>query len=159
MEWVIFGICAAIIFFTIKGWGKRPRKVLTLEQAKSRHAIHDAELDIDDPEVLSDLLRDLGTLVYFGAVMEVVQDKKQAAFPSLWSPRFTHDAANHAFGVMGALGDRLCNRIGEMPEATEADKNRRILASEVVGWAGLKVGIDMRREILEALAQEGAKSC
>ena len=157
MEWVILGICAAIIFFTIKGWGKRPRKVLTLNQVKSRYPINDAEMDSDDPEVLLDLLRDLGTLVYFGAVMEVVQDKKKAAFPSLWSARFTHDAGRHAFGVMGALGDRLCKKIGEMPEAAEADKNRKILASEVVGWAGLKVGIDMRREILEALAQEGGR--
>ena len=71
------------------------------------------KLDVGIP---TDLLADLGGMVYFGALAQVVKDRKQAAFPDIWAAE-TPEGADYATAVMAAFGNRFTRKLVAMPES------------------------------------------
>ena len=154
MEWLALGLSLLLLVWWASSRGKKP-KVETLQEAKRHHVWEEAKVDADNLGVPPDLLRDLGALVYFGAMRQVVRDKKQATLPTIWSAQNNKAGADQMAGIVAFFGERLCRKIGELPEAKENAANVKILTGEVVGWTGSQIGVDMRQEIVESL--RGAK--
>ena len=88
------------------------------------------------------LLADLGGMVYFGAVAQVVKDKKQATSPETWTAE-APEGADYATAVMAAFGRRVSRKISAMPNS-EADA--KILTGEVLAWTARQFGIDMKED-------------
>ena len=120
-EWIAIGLGLLLILcWTTNKRSKEP-KVETLEEARSRHVYEKADVDADNLGVPPDLLRDLGAMVYFGAMRQVVRDKKQATLPTLWSAQYTRSGADGLVSTLGAFGERLCQKIRDLPESNERD--------------------------------------
>ena len=95
-----------------------------------------------DVGIPSDLLADLGGLVYFGALAHVVKDRKQATFPRLWKAKDT-EVADYATSVMAAFGSRFTRKLLAMPES---EAQAKILTGEVLAWTARQFGIDMKED-------------
>ncbi len=95
------------------------------------------KLDVGIP---SHLLSDLGGLVYFGALAQIIADKDQAAFPDLWAAKDPKTATESAKAVMAGFGSRLSEKLLAMPEH---DLNVKVPTGEVLAWVGRYFGIDM----------------
>ena len=105
-----------------------------------------AKLDLNgqkvDVGIPSDLLADLGGMVYFGALAQVVKDRKQATFPRLWEAKDT-EVADYATSVMAAFGSRFTRKLLAMPES---EAQAKILTGEILGWVADRFGIGMKEE-------------
>ena len=103
-----------------------------------------AKLDLGgqkvDVGIPSHLLSDLGGLIYFGALAQIISDKDQAAFPDLWAAKDPKVAAETAASLMAGFGSRLSKKLLAMPER---DLNVKVPTGEVLAWVGRHFGIDM----------------
>ena len=108
-----------------------------------------AKLDLDgqtlDVGIPKDLLADLGRMVYFGAVAQVVRDREQATFPDLWTAE-TPEGADYATAVMAAFGSRASRQLLAM---SESKPHVKILTGEVLAWVANKLGIEMKEDGVE----------
>ena len=105
-----------------------------------------AKLDFNgqkvDVGISKDLLADLGGMVYFGALAQVVRDRKQATFPGIWTAD-TPEGADYATSVMAAFGSRFTRKLLAMPES---EAQAKILTGEVLGWVADRFGIGMKED-------------
>ena len=105
-----------------------------------------AKLDLNgqkvDVGIPSHLLSDLGGLVYFGALAQVVKDRSQATFPETWSVG-NPEGADYATAVMAAFGSRFTRKLLAMPES---EAQAKILTGEVLAWTARQFGIDMKED-------------
>ena len=95
-----------------------------------------------DVGIPSDLLADLGGLVYFGALAQVVRDRKQATFPRLWEAKDT-EVADYATAVMAAFGSRASRKLLAM---SDTKPHVKILTGEVLAWITDRFGIGMKED-------------
>ena len=100
------------------------------------------KLDVGIP---TDLLADLGGMVYFGALAKVVRDRKQATFPEIWTAD-TPEGADYATAVMAAFGSRASRKLLAM---SDTKPHVKILTGEVLGWVANKLGIEMKEDGVE----------
>ena len=101
--------------------------------------INGQKIDVGIP---THLLADLGAMVYFGALAQVVKDRSQATFPEAWSVE-SPGGADYATAVMAAFGSRASRKMLAMPDS-EADA--KIMTGEVLGWIANKFGIDIKED-------------
>ena len=88
------------------------------------------------------LLADLGGLVYFGVLAQVLKDRTQATFPETWAAE-NPEGADYATDLMAAFGSRFSSKLLAMPEGAGQAK---ILTGEVLAWVVDKFGIGMKEE-------------
>ena len=95
-----------------------------------------------DVGISKDLLTDLGGMVYFGALAQIVRDRKQATFPEIWTAE-TSEGADYATGVMAAFGSRASKKLLAM---SDSEPHVKILTGEVLAWVADRFGIGMKEE-------------